>query len=67
MVVYAVFGDVYDDMYGIDMRCFGVFTSPEKADESFQSLKKDGTITRGFVQEFVTDEETNESIAMYIE
>ena len=67
MTVYGVFGDVYDDAYGIDVRCFGVFTTPEKAEELYQSLKKDKTIKDGFVQEFVTDKETNEYIAMYIE
>ena len=67
MIVYGVFGDVYEDEYGIDVRCFGVFRTPEKAEELYQSLKKDKTIKDGFVQEFVTDKETNEYIAMYIE
>lgn len=68
MVVYAVFGDTYDGTYGIEVRCFGVFTAPEKAEELLQSLKKDKTIIRdGFVQEFVLDKEANEYVAMYIE
>lgn len=67
MTVYGVFGDIYDDPYGINVRCFGVFATPEKAEELCQSLKKNGTVKDAFVQEFVVDEETNEYIAMYIE
>lgn len=67
MTVYGIFGDVWDDGYGVDVRCFGIFTTPEKANELLESLKKDITIHDGFVQEFVCDKETNEQIAMYIE
>lgn len=67
MVVYAAFGDVWDDGYGINVHCFGIFTMPEKANELLESLAKDETIRYGFVQEFVCDKETDEQIALYIE
>lgn len=67
MPVYAVFGDVWEDNYGIDVRCFGVYTSPEKANEALKSLEKKKALRNGFVDEIVTDKKTNIGVARYIE
>ena len=46
MPVYVIFGDVWEDSYGIDVRCFGVYTSPEEANEVLESLKKKKTLRK---------------------
>ena len=67
MPVYVVFGDVWEDGYGIDVRCFGVYTSPEKADKILKSLEKKKALRNGFVEEIVIDKKTNIKVARYIE
>ena len=67
MPVYVVFGDVWEVNYGIDVRCFGAYTSPEKANEVLESLEKKKALRNGFVEEIVTDKKMNIKVAKYIE
>lgn len=67
MPVYVVFGDVWEDGYGIDVHCFGVYTSPGKANEVLESLEKKKALRNGFVEEIVTDKKMNIEVARYIE
>lgn len=67
MPVYVVFGDVWEDGYGIDVHCFGVYTSPEKANEVLESLEKKKALRNGFVEEIIADKKMNIEVAKYIE
>lgn len=65
MKVYIVTADTYDGVWGSEIRFFGVFTTPEKAEERKDDLLKNGY--RASVNEVPLDEICKIYLGGYIE
>ena len=67
--MYVVFGNKWKDGYGIDLKCFGIFTNKHTAEHIKDSLIGTEYVNDddAFVIELPVDQETEFPIVTYIE